>query len=110
MITEYCQKGILKKKVSMNYKESKSNTVEDFSKEPTAEKLGKLRKNDFVKIGKKLALEIGDIRSKTQLKKIIAKHMLDNGVFDDVTFRDVGEDVLVMTPAQTEIEKAKNPH
>ena len=47
------------------------------------------------------------IRSKVQLKKIIAKNILDNDIFDDVTLRDIGEEVSVMMPAQVEIEKAK---
>ena len=57
--------------------------VEQFLKDPTAEKLLKLKKDDTFPIVQELHLEVQRYRRKTLIIRKIAEHMVDNDIFKE---------------------------
>ena len=51
--------------------------IENFLKEPSMEKLERLRKSEIVKIGEKLELNVENSMRKHELVRKIAEHMVD---------------------------------
>lgn len=81
--------------------------TDEFLKNPSPDKLYRLKKDDLIVIGKKLDLEVRGAMRKSQLMRIIAEHMVDNDRFDEEVLEDLPAEKTTMTPDQVELEKAR---
>ena len=81
--------------------------IENFLKEPSMEKLEKLRKSEIMKIGEKLELNVENSMRKHELVRKIAEHMVDENVFEEAVLEELPTEILRMTPEQIELEKIK---
>ena len=81
--------------------------IENFLKEPSMEKLERLRKSEIVKIGEKLELNVQKTMRKHELVTKIAEHMVDENVFEEAVLEDLPTEIIRMTPEQIELEKIK---
>ena len=81
--------------------------IENFLKEPSIEKLERLRKSEIMKIGKKLELNVQNSMRKHELVRKITEHMLDENVFEEIALEELPTDLIRMTPEQIELEKIK---
>ena len=79
--------------------------AEDFLREPSLGKLDSLRKDDMLEVGRKLELAVRGSMRKTELKKIIVEHMVDNDVFEAGVLVDLNDEMARMSPTQAETEK-----
>ena len=82
-------------------------SADDFIREPSLEELDGLRKDDMLEIGRKLDLAVKGSMRKSELKKIIIEHMVDNDVFEAGVLVDLNSEIATMSPAQIEIEKIR---
>ena len=81
--------------------------IENFLKEPSMEKLEKLRKSEIIKIGEKLELNVENSMRKHELVIKIARHMVDENVFEEAVLEELPTEMIRMTPEQSELEKIK---
>ena len=81
--------------------------IENFLKEPSMEKLERLRKSEIIKIGEKLELNVENSMRKHELVREIARHMVDENVFEEAVLKELPTEMIRMTPEQTELEKIK---
>ena len=81
--------------------------IENFLKEPSMEKLEKLRKSEIIKIGEKLELNVENSMRKHELVIKIARHMVDENVFKEAVLEELPTEMIRMTPEEIELEKIK---
>ena len=81
--------------------------IENFLKEPSMEKLEKLRKSEIIKIGEKLELNVQNSMRKHELVREIASHMVDENVFEEAVLEELPTEMMRMTPEEIELEKIK---
>ena len=81
--------------------------IENFLKEPSMEKLEKLRKSEIIKIGEKLELNVQNSMRKHELVIKIARHMVDENVFEEAVLEELPTEIIRMTPEEIELEKIK---
>ena len=81
--------------------------IENFLKEPSMEKLEKLRKSEIIKIGEKLELNVENSMRKHELVIKIARHMVDENVFEEAVLEELPTEMIRMTPEEIELEKIK---
>ena len=81
--------------------------IENFLKEPSMEKLEKLRKSEIIKIGEKLELNVEKTMRKHELVIKIARHMVDENVFEEAVLEELPTEMIRMTPEEIELEKIK---
>ena len=81
--------------------------IENFLKEPSMEKLERLRKSEIIKIGEKLELNVENSMRKHELVREIARHMVDENVFEEAVLEELPTEMIRMTPEQIELEKIK---
>ena len=81
--------------------------IENFLKEPSMEKLERLRKSEIIKIGEKLELNVENSMRKHELVIKIARHMVDENVFEEAVLEELPTEMIRMTPEQIELEKIK---
>ena len=81
--------------------------IENFLKEPSMEKLERLRKSEIVKIGEKLKLNVQKTMRKHELVRKIVEHMVDENVFEEAVLEELPTEIMRMTPEQIELEKIK---
>ena len=81
--------------------------IENFLKEPSMEKLERLRKREIIKIGEKLELNVENSMRKHELVREIARHMVDENVFEEAVLEELPTEMIRMTPEQIELEKIK---
>ena len=84
--------------------------IENFLKEPSMEKLEKLRKSEIIKIGEKLELNVENSMRKHELVIKIARHMVDENVFEEAVLEELPTEMIRMTPEEIELEKLKYKH
>ena len=85
----------------------KMDKIENFLKEPSMEKLERLRKSEIIKIGEKLELNVQNSMRKHELVREIASHMVDENVFEEAVLEELPTEIIRMTPEQIELEKIK---
>ena len=81
--------------------------IENFLKEPSMEKLEKLRKSEIIKIGEKLELNVENSMRKHELVIKIARHMVDENIFEEAVLEELPTEMIRMTPEEIELEKIK---
>ena len=81
--------------------------IENFLKEPSMEKLERLRKSEIIKIGEKLELNVQNSMRKHELVREIARHMVDENVFEEAVLEELPTEKIRMTPEEIELEKIK---
>ena len=81
--------------------------IENFLKEPSMEKLEKLRKSEIIKICEKLELNVENSMRKHELVIKIARHMVDENVFEEAVLEELPTEMIRMTPEEIELEKIK---
>ena len=81
--------------------------IENFLKEPSMEKLERLRKSEIIKIGEKLELNVQNSMRKHELVIKIARHMVDENVFEEAVLEELPTEMIRMTPEEIELEKIK---
>ena len=81
--------------------------IENFLKEPSMEKLERLRKSEIIKIGEKLELNVQNSMRKHELVREIASHMVDENVFEEAVLEELPTEIIRMTPEQIELVKIK---
>ena len=81
--------------------------IGNFLKEPSMEKLERLRKSEIVKIGEKLELNVQKTMKKHELIRKIVEHMVDESVFEEAALEELPTEIIRMTPEQIELEKVK---
>ena len=81
--------------------------IGNFLKEPSMEKLERLRKSEIVKIGEKLELNVQKTMRKHELVRKIVEHMVDENVFEEAVLEELPTEIIRMTPEQIELEKVK---
>ena len=81
--------------------------IENFLKEPSMEKLERLRKSEIIKIGEKLELKVQNSMRKHELVREIARHMVDENVFEEAVLEELPTEMIRMTPEEIELEKIK---
>ena len=81
--------------------------IENFLKEPSMEKLERLRKSEIIKIGEKLELNVQNSMRKHELVTKIARHMVDENVFEEAVLEELPTEMIRMTPEEIELEKIK---
>ena len=77
--------------------------IGNFLKEPSLEKLERLRKSEIIKIGEKLELNVQKTMRKHELVRKIVEHMVDENVFEE----ELPTEIKRMTPEEIELEKIK---
>ena len=85
----------------------KMDKIENFLKEPSMEKLERLRKSEIIKIGEKLELNVQKTMRKHELVIKIARHMVDENVFEEAVLEELPTEMIRMTPEEIELEKIK---
>ena len=85
----------------------KMDKIENFLKEPSMEKLERLRKSEIIKIGEKLELNVQNSMRKHELVREIANHMVDENVFEEAVLEELPTEMIRMTPEEIELEKIK---
>ena len=85
----------------------KMDKIENFLQEPSMEKLEKLRKSEIIKIGEKLELNVENSMRKHELVIKIARHMVDENVFEEAVLEELPTEMIRMTPEEIELEKIK---
>ena len=81
--------------------------IENFLKEPSMEKLERLRKSEIVKIGEKLELNVQNTMRKHELVRKKAEQIVDENMFEDPALEELPTEIKRMTPEQIELEKIK---
>ena len=81
--------------------------VENFLKEPSMEKLERLRKSEIIKIGEKLESNVQTTMRKHELVRKITAHMVDENVFEETAWEELPREIIKMTPKQFELEKVR---
>ena len=81
--------------------------IENFLKEPSMEKLERLRKSEIMKVGEKLELNVQNSMRKHELVRKITEHMVDENVFEETALEELPTEMIRMTPEQIELEKIK---
>ena len=81
--------------------------IENFLKEPSMEKLERLRKSEIIKIGEKLELNVQNSMRRHELVIKIARHMVDENVFEEAVLEELPTEMIRMTPEEIELEKIK---
>ena len=81
--------------------------IGNFLKEPSMEKLERLRKSEIMKIGEKLELNVENSMRKHELVRKIVEHMVDENVFEEAVLEELPTEMIRMTPEQIELEKIK---
>ena len=81
--------------------------IGNFLKEPSMEKLERLRKSEIVKIGEKLELNVQKTTKKHKLVRKIVEHMVDENVFEEAALEELPTEIIIMTPEQIQLEKVK---
>ena len=81
--------------------------IENFLKEPSMEKLERLRKSEIIKIGEKLELNVQKTMRKHEIVIKIARHMVDENVFEEAVLEELPTEIIRMTPEEIELEKIK---
>ena len=81
--------------------------IENFLKEPTMEKLERLRKSEIMKIGEKLELNVQNSMRKHELVRKITEHMVDENGFEETALEELPTEIIKMTPEQIELEKVR---
>ena len=94
---------------SQNYplkkKKKRMDKIENFLKEPSMERLERLRKSEIVKIGEKLEINVEN--SMRKLVRKIAEHMVEENVFEEAALEKLPTEIIRMTPEQIKLEKIK---
>ena len=81
--------------------------IENFLKEPSMQKLERLRKSEIIKIGEKLELNVENSMRKHELVRKITEHMVDENVFEETALEELPTEIIRMTPEQIELEKIR---
>ena len=81
--------------------------IENFLKEPSMEKLGRLRKSEIIKTGEKQELNIQNSIKKHELVRKITEHMVDENVFEETALEELPTEIIKMTSEQIELEKVR---
>ena len=81
--------------------------IEHFLKEPSIEKLERLRKNEIIKIGERLKLNMQNRMRKDELARKITEYMVDENVFAETILEELPRETAKMTPEQVELEKVR---
>ena len=81
--------------------------IENFLKEPSMEKLERLRNSEIIKIGEKLELNVQNSMRKHELVRKIVEHMVDENVLEEAVLEELPTEMIRMTPEQIELEKIK---
>ena len=81
--------------------------IENFFEEPSMQKVERLRKNEIIKIGKRLELNVQKTMRKDELVRMLTEHMEDENVFEETTLEELPRETEKMTPEQVESEKAR---
>ena len=84
--------------------------IENFLKEPSMEKLERLRKSEIIKIGEKLELNVQNSMRKHELVRKITEHMVDENVFEETALEELPREIVKivkMTSEQIELEKVR---
>ena len=81
--------------------------IENFLKEPSMEKLERLRKSEIIKIGEKLELNVENSMRKHELVRKIVEHMVDENVLEEAVLEELPTEMIRMTPEEIELEKTK---
>ena len=71
------------------------------------EKLERLRKSEIIKIGEKLELNVEKTMRKHELVIKIARHMVDENVFEEAVLEELPTEMIRMSPEEIELEKIK---
>ena len=79
--------------------------IENFLKEPSMEKLERLRKSKIIKIGEKLESNVQNSMRKHELVRKITELMVDENVFEETALEELPTEIIKMTPEQIELEK-----
>ena len=79
--------------------------AESFVRDPSLEKLNRLRKDELVEAGKRLELEVRPAMRKSEVRRIILEHLVDNDICEESALDELAE--VTMSTAQLELEKAK---
>ena len=74
--------------------------IENFLKEPSMEKLERLRKREIMVIGEKLELNVENSMRKQELVRKIVEHMVDENVFEEAALEELPTEIMRMTPEQ----------
>ena len=80
--------------------------IGNFLKEPSMEKLERLRKSEIIKIGEKLELNVQKTMKKHELVRKIIEHMVDENVFEEAAL-ELPTEIMRMIPEEIELEKIK---
>ena len=81
--------------------------IENFLKEPSMEKLERLRKSKIMKIGGKLELNVQNTMKKHELVRKVTEHMVDENVFEETALEELPREVVKRTTEQIELEKIR---
>ena len=81
--------------------------IENFLKEPSMEKLERLRKSEIMKIGEKLELNVENSMRKHELVRKITEHRADENVLKETALEELPREIVKMTPEQIELEKVR---
>ena len=81
--------------------------IENFLKEPSMEKLERLRKSEIIKIAEKLELNVQNSMRKHELVRKIVEHIVDENVLEEAVLEELPTEMIRMTPEQIELEKIK---
>ena len=73
------------------YFKKRMDIIENFSGEPSMEKLERLRKSEIMKIGEKLELNVQNSMKKHELVRKITEHMVGENVFERNSIRRATE-------------------
>ena len=79
--------------------------IENFLKEPSMEKLERLRKSEIMKIGEKLESNVQNSMRKHELVRKITEHIVDENVFEETALEELPTEIIKMTLEQIELEK-----
>ena len=79
--------------------------AENFVRNPSLEKLNRLRKDELVEAGKRLELDVRPAMRKNEVRRIILEHLVDNEICDESALEELAE--VAMSNAQLELEKTK---
>ena len=86
-------------------KKKKNGQNRELLKRTSMEKMERPRKGEIMKIGEKLELNIENSMRKHELVRKIAKHMVDENIFEEAALEELPTEIIRMTPVQIKLEK-----
>ena len=79
--------------------------AEAFIRDPSLDKLNRLRKDELMEAARRLELGVRPAMRKTEIRRVILEHLVDNDICEESALDDVEE--IMMSAAQLELEKTK---